>query len=109
MTCWRSAPAGPGNLLGKNPRWAAASWPRSGVSTRARPPGRYHIRICGRLDAAWSDWFDSLLIVQDDGDVTTLTGPLLDRVALVGRLARLNDPGATPLTAEHLPHKPPRG
>jgi hypothetical protein len=109
MTCCRSAPAGPGNLPGKNPRWAAASWPRSGVSARERPPGRYHIRIRDRLDAAWSDWFDSLLIVQEDGGVTTLTGPLLDRVALFGWLARLNDPGATPLTAEHLPHEHPRG
>ncbi len=60
-------------------------------------PVVYEIRVQGRLDATWSDWFDDMTITISGGDggppVTTLTGPVKDQVALFGLLARIRDLG----------------
>jgi hypothetical protein len=58
-------------------------------------PGRpttYQIRITGRLDARWEEWFDGLTITLDDGD-TLITGPVIDQAALHGLLRRVRDLG----------------
>ncbi len=66
----------------------------------SQPPGlsrpmTYRIKVQGRLDEGWSDWFDAMKITferrSDGSPVTTLTGPVVDQVALRGILARIWD------------------
>ena len=51
----------------------------------------YQIRIEGRLDKQWSDWFSGLTITALDNNETLLSGPVADQVALRGILERLWD------------------
>jgi len=55
----------------------------------------YQIRVQGRLDASWSDWFNGMTLVieiRDDGSpITTLTGAVVDQAALHGMLAKISD------------------
>jgi len=55
-------------------------------------PGRwyYRIKLKGRLDKQWTDWFDGLTITYED-DTTILTGPIADQAALYGLLIRIRD------------------
>ena len=50
------------------------------------------IRVKGRIDEHWSDWFDDLTITHAD-DETVLSGTIVDQAALYGLLARLRDLG----------------
>jgi hypothetical protein len=76
------------------------------MSTPARPPAPYRIRIRGHLDPAWSAWFDSLTVAQADDGTTELAGPVADQAALFGLLAGLRDLGATLLLVERLEGRP---
>ena len=51
------------------------------------------IRVKGRIDKDWSDWFDDLTITHTPQDETVLTGDVVDQSALYGLLARLRDLG----------------
>lgn len=55
----------------------------------------YSIKVQGRLDASWAEWFDGMAIVigkdENDAVVTILTGRVIDQVALHGLLARIRD------------------
>src|SRR5215469_5917003 len=51
----------------------------------------YEIRVQGRLDQRWSDWFDGLVITYDADENTVLRGPLIDEAALHGVLIRVRD------------------
>ena len=55
----------------------------------------YQIKVCGKLDAHWSDWFGGLAIAHEiannDLPVTILTGPVIDQAALYGILWQLRD------------------
>jgi hypothetical protein len=58
-------------------------------------PGRptvYQIRITGRLDPSWAEWFEGLEITSDGGE-TLLTGRAIDQAALHGLLRRVRDLG----------------
>jgi len=63
---------------------------------------RYRIRVSGRLDPAWSTWFDGLVVTDLGNGETELSGPLPDQAALHGALAKVRDLGLTLLavTAE---------
>ena len=50
----------------------------------------YQIRVQGRLDGRWSDWFGGMAITQE-GSITRLTGPVVDQAALHGILSRIRD------------------
>jgi hypothetical protein len=50
----------------------------------------YQIKVQGRLDESWSGWFNSMAITLE-GDITTLTGAVVDQAALRGILSRLWD------------------
>jgi hypothetical protein len=58
-------------------------------------PTRYEVRVRGHLDPHWSAWFGGLTVTHEDDGTTTLRGPVADRVALPGLLARVRDVGAT--------------
>ena len=53
----------------------------------------YKIRIKGRLDSQWTDWFEGLTITLDENGDTLLTGPVVDQAALHGLLKRIRDLG----------------
>jgi hypothetical protein len=51
------------------------------------------IRITGRINERWSDWFAGLEIRHTEEGETILTGDVADQAALYGLLARLRDLG----------------
>ena len=53
-------------------------------------PVHYRIKLKGRLDHKWSDWFEQMAI-SIEGDETILTGPVADQSALHGLLIRVRD------------------
>ena len=54
---------------------------------------RVEIRVKGRIDEHWSDWFEDLEITHTDQDETILTGDVVDQSALYGVIAKLRDLG----------------
>ncbi len=52
----------------------------------------YQIRVKGRLDPTWSDWFDGFSITSLE-DETILIGTVPDQAALLGILAKIDDLG----------------
>ena len=54
---------------------------------------RAEIRVQGRIDEHWSDWFEDLEIAHTEEGETILTGDIADQSALYGLLARLRDLG----------------
>ena len=57
----------------------------------------YQIRVQGRLDERWAQWFDGMSIAfeqaEDGSTVTVLTGSVIDQAALYGLIARMRDLG----------------
>jgi ABC-2 type transport system ATP-binding protein len=51
---------------------------------------RYTIRVKGHLGAAWSEWFDGLNVVNEQGGEGVISGPIADQSALHGVLARIH-------------------
>lgn len=51
------------------------------------------IRVKGRIDLHWSNWFEDLEIVHEDGDQTLIVGQIVDQAALYGTLTKLRDLG----------------
>ena len=51
------------------------------------------IRVKGRIDEHWSDWFEGLTITHTDQEDTILSGTVVDQAALYGLLAKLRDLG----------------
>ena len=64
-------------------------------------PAHYRIKLNGRLDPKWSDWFEQMAI-SHEGDQTILTGSLADQAALHGLLIRIRDLNLTLLAMERL-------
>jgi hypothetical protein len=54
-------------------------------------PATYRIRVQGRLDDQWSDWFDGFTVETDPEGRTTLTGQVADQPALHGILAKISN------------------
>jgi hypothetical protein len=53
----------------------------------------YQIKVLGRMDAEWSDWFEGMEISIEKGEgdqwVTKMTGVIQDQAALQGILSRI--------------------
>jgi hypothetical protein len=62
--------------------------------------GSYEIRLKGRLNAGWADWFDGLTLTQESDGTTVLSGSVVDQAALHGLLGKVRDLGL-PLIAVH--------
>ena len=65
-------------------------------------PGRYQIRIQGRLEETWSDWFDGLEIVLQGENETLLIGTVADQAALYGILLKLHNLGLLLLSVKRV-------
>ena len=66
--------------------------------TVGEDPGKhqvYQIRVQGKLDESWADWFSGMTIqrecAEDSSYLTTLTGPVADQATLRGILNRIWD------------------
>ena len=56
-------------------------------------PTVYQIRVKGRLNHDWSDWFEGMKIAPDEDGNTLLSGLVIDDAALHGLLKRVRDSG----------------
>ena len=69
-------------------------------------PGRYRIRVHGRLSASWASRLGEMSITvrqsASEQSVTTLTGEVTDQAALMGVLNTLYDMGFPLLKVERL-------
>jgi hypothetical protein len=63
-------------------------------------PEYYEIKVKGRLDARWSEWFADLKLTHLEGDMTLLSGLLPDQAAIYGLLERIRDLNLTLLSVE---------
>ena len=61
----------------------------------------YEIRVKGKLDTSWSDWFHNLMITYQNSE-TLLTGQVLDQAALLGLLTKLSQLNLTLLSVKRL-------
>jgi hypothetical protein len=66
---------------------------RSDSMADSGEPVNYQIRLKGHLDRRWTDWFEGLTIMHEEGGETLLTGPVVDQAALHGLLRRVRDLG----------------
>lgn len=66
----------------------------------------YQIRIKGRLNAQWTDWFAGLAITPLENGDTLLTGPVVDQAALYGLLRKVRDVGLPLLSVSCLSSGP---
>jgi len=55
----------------------------------------YEIKIKGRLDERWSEWFEGLAFTNESDGTTTLSGPLPDQTALHSILLKIRDMNLT--------------
>jgi hypothetical protein len=61
----------------------------------------YEIRVMGRLDPSWSDWFDGFTITRKNEE-TWLVGPVTDQAALIGILTKIGHLNLTLLSVTRL-------
>lgn len=71
-----------------------------GKEWKGETPIVYEIRIKGRLDERWADWFEGMSFSHESDGTTTLTGPPADQAALHGLLNGIRDLGL-PLLSVH--------
>jgi hypothetical protein len=66
------------------------------------PMQNVEIRVKGRIDERWSDWFGDLEIAYTDQGETILTGDVADQAALYGLIAKLRDLGLPLLSVDSI-------
>ena len=64
-------------------------------------PGRYEIRLKGRLDSRWAAWFDGLAIAHGSDGTTIIHGPVADQATLYGLLQKTRDLGLPLISVNH--------
>jgi hypothetical protein len=53
----------------------------------------YHIRVAGRLDQKWADWFEGFAVTSRGDGETLLSGEVVDQAALHGVLDKIHGLG----------------
>jgi len=66
----------------------------------------YLIRVKGRLDPQWADWFDGMVIMPEEDNTTLIIGPVIDDAALHGLLKRVRDSGLRLLSVNQVENAP---
>jgi len=66
----------------------------------------YLIRVKGRLDPQWADWFDGMVIMPEEDNTTLIIGPVIDDAALHGLLKRVRDSGLRLLSVNQVDPAP---
>jgi len=56
-------------------------------------PGRYEIRVQGRLLPRWAAWFDGFAVDSEADGTTVIRGDVVDQSALHGLLHKVRDVG----------------
>jgi hypothetical protein len=69
---------------------------------RHQSPGRYEIRVEGRLDTRWAAWFDGLILTPGSDGTTVIHGPVADQAALHGLLQKIRDLGLPLISVNHV-------
>ena len=54
-------------------------------------PPIYKIKIKGRLENHWTDWFEGLVFTYENDATTTIQGPFPDQAALHSILIKIRD------------------
>jgi len=66
----------------------------------------YQIKVQGKLDEKWSDWFSGLTVTCEtvtlESNITTLTGPVVDQAALRGILDKIWDLNLTLISVNRI-------
>jgi hypothetical protein len=63
----------------------------------------FEIRLKGRLDPGWSEWFEGLAVTNEGTGQTVLHGSLPDQAALFGILLKIRDLGLQLLSVTSRP------
>jgi hypothetical protein len=71
---------------------------------RQAKPNIYQVKVEGKLDESWSDWFHGMAFAFER-DITTLTGPVIDQAALQGILTRIWNLNLTLISVNRLEMK----
>ena len=74
---------------------------------RASEPGRYEIRLEGRLHPRWAAWFDGMSLTHGSDGSTVLSGPVIDQAALHGLLQKVRDAGLPLISVARLDPRSP--
>jgi hypothetical protein len=72
-------------------------------------PGRYEIRLKGRLDSRWTAWFDGLTLTHDSDGTTIIHGLVADQAALHGLLQKVRDLGLPLVSVTQVQSDQPEG
>lgn len=62
----------------------------------------YQIKVRGKLDPKWKDWFDGFEIQHQSSNETVLIGTIIDQAALHGLLAKIRDLGLSLLSVNQV-------
>jgi hypothetical protein len=74
----------------------------SGLNIDLDQPNIFQIKIKGRLDDQWTEWFEGLAITPTEDGNTHLTGPVVDDAALHGLLKKVRDLGLPLLSVNRI-------
>ena len=64
-------------------------------------PMTYQIKMEGKLDENWSDWFSGMTITLES-NITVLTGVVADQAALRGILSKIWDLNLTLISVDRI-------
>jgi hypothetical protein len=63
---------------------------------------KVEVRVKGRMDDHWTEWFQNFEIAASGEDETTMVGEVKDQSALYGLIAKLRDLGMVLLSVNEV-------